>query len=77
MTISEKDICVNLMNEAIRNAKYSQDSFKRAESQPKEVEKRIAELQGQNFLGYAQGITQVLASIGFKHEKMKELSRLI
>lgn len=77
MTISEKDICTNLMNEAIRKAKDSQDSFKRAEYQTREVEKEIAYLQGQNYLGYAQGINQVLVSLKFEHDKMKELNKLI
>lgn len=60
-----------------KNARYSIDSFKRAEHQTSDIEKRIAELQGQNYLGYAQGINQVLASLKFEHEKMKELSELI
>lgn len=33
MTSSEKDTCTNLMNEAIKNARYSIDSYKRAEGQ--------------------------------------------
>lgn len=77
MTSREKDTCTNLMNEAIKNARYSIDSYKRAEDQTSEVEKQIAKLKGQNHLGYAQGINQVLASLKFEHEKMKELSELI
>lgn len=77
MTSSEKDTCTNLMNEAIRKAKDSQDDFKIAEHQTREVEKQIAKLRGQNNLGYAQGINQVLSSLGFTHENMQELSKLI
>lgn len=34
-------------------------------------------LQSIDYMAYAVGINQVLVSIGFKHERMKELSELL
>ena len=39
--------------------------------------RKIKELKGQDHLGYAEGINQVLATIGFKHPDMETLWRLI
>lgn len=39
--------------------------------------RHIKELQGQDALGYAVGINQALAVIGFEHDNMKELSKLL
>lgn len=72
----ENEKCIKLMEEAIsygRRAKLEFDKINKLEG----IEKDIAELNGQNSLGYAEGINQVLVTLGFKHNRMKELSRLI
>ena len=37
----------------------------------------LLRLQAQNHLGYAEGINQSLAVLGFKHDRMKVLSELL
>lgn len=78
MTKKEYEICINLMNEAFKNVEKSEEYFAELrDEQLSETDKKVKELMGQNALGYAQGINQALAKIGFKHEKMIELQRLI
>ncbi|HHV09959.1 MAG TPA: hypothetical protein GXX75_06755 [Clostridiales bacterium] len=78
MTKREYERCTDLMNDALIHAKRSERYYSELrEKKLSETDKYIKELNGQNDLGYAQGINQALAIIGFKHERMKELSKLI
>jgi len=79
MTQKEYKKCIELMIDAITHAKWSNKCYEsvREDKSLSEIDIQIKELQGQNDLGYAQGINQVLVSVGFKHEKMKELQKLI
>lgn len=77
MTKIEYARCEKLMEEAIRKATQAKEEFDKAR-----LEKDIYDLQmlmesAQNHLGYAEGIYQALAVIGFKHERMKKLSELL
>lgn len=77
MTKLEYEKCKKVMEEAIRKAEQAKEEFDKAR-----LEKDIYDLQmlmesAQNHLGYAEGIQQTLATIGFKHERMKELGKLI
>lgn len=77
MTKVEYAKCEKLMEEAIQKAKQANEEFNKAR-----LEKDIYNLQilmesAQNHLGYAEGINQTLACIGFKHERMKELGNLL
>lgn len=80
MTKLEYEKCKKLMYEAIRNARQSQKNYAESEKYKKNennIEWEIKQRQGDQHLGYAQGINQVLATIGFKHEDMTLLSELI
>lgn len=75
MTNKEIEKCIKLMEDGIshgRLAKANFDGLNRSQ-----IGNQTKELQGQNWLGYAQGVNQVLVSIGFKHPRMKELQELI
>lgn len=76
MTKTENDKCIKLMNEGIEYGKSAKFLFSDLNNLTGNTQ-NIAELKAQNYLGCAQGINQVLVSIGFKNESMKELSRLI
>ena len=79
MTKVEYGKCVKLMEEAIRKAKQSDEEYKaynqllNEDAINAEVEQKKAD---QNY-GYAEGINQVLVTLGFKHDRMKELSELL
>lgn len=80
MTKTEYKKCERLMEEAIRKAADSKREYSRYElflqkndTTHAEVEQRKAD----QHYGYAEGINQVLAVLGFKHDKMKELSKLV
>ena len=72
MTKEELKACEKVMREGIRAAECSLDEFYEALH-----EKDPIILKGQDHLGYAEGINQVLATIGFKHPDMETLWRLI
>ncbi|MCR2050914.1 hypothetical protein NSB25_27210 [Acetatifactor muris] len=79
MTKLEYGKCVKLMEEAIRNAKQSSEEYK-AYNQLLNVDTIKAETEqrkADQHYGYAEGINQVLATLGFKHDRMKELSELL
>ena len=80
MTKTEYGKCVKLMEEAIRKAKQSNEEYKEAGrhyanmgSVIQETEQRKAD----QHYGEAVGIEQALATLGFAHDRMKELSELI
>lgn len=80
MTKIEIKHCENLMCEAIRKAIDSKEDYeayrrllKEGETVDAECKLRIADSEN----GYAEGIHQALACIGFKHDRMKELEELL
>ena len=77
MTKLETMKCEKLMEEAIINAKKANEEFAKADTCKDIIEKNILLAQAHNHTGYAEGINQVLAVIGFKHELMTELGKLI
>lgn len=77
MTKLETMKCEKLLNEAIRNAETANEEFYKAGNSYDTVEKHILKTKAWNHIGYAQGINQALVVIGFKHEQMAELSKLI
>lgn len=80
MTKVEIKHCENLMYEAIRKANDSKEDYRAYERLLKDGKQVDAEgklrLADQE-IGYAEGIRQALACIGFKHERMKELDELL
>lgn len=77
MTKFEYTKCEKLMNEAIRNAEAANKEFINADSYKDIIQKSILLAQAHNYRGYAEGINQALVCIGFKHELMSELEKLI
>lgn len=80
MTKTEREKCEKLMNQAIRNMKSSNEYWNEYEKAKKENRVADAEVAIRQFdykRGYADGIYDVLATINFKHERMKELCELI
>lgn len=80
MTKIEYGKCEKLMEEAIQRAKQSEEEYKEADRYLNvgnriawEVEQRKAD----QHYGYAEGINQVLATLGFNHDRMEELSKLL
>lgn len=74
MTKVEYAKCEKLMEEAIRKAKDAQKDFIDAWKEDDQLQRKILLERGQNHLGYAEGINQALAVIGFKHERMKMIN---
>lgn len=77
MTKLETMKCEKLLNEAIRNAETANEEFSKAGKCYDTIERHILETKAWNHRGYAEGINQTLAVIGFKHELMVELGELI
>ena len=79
MTKIEYGKCVKLMEKAIRKAKQSDEEYKaynqllNKDIVKAETEQRKAE----QHYGEAIGIEQALATLGFTHDRMKELSKLL
>lgn len=67
MTEIEKQKCNKLMWEGIRNGKEAQEVFRRTNISATQM--RFADQKQ----GYAQGINQTLAYIGYSHPDMKML----
>ena len=79
MTKSENKRCEKLMDEAIRKAINSKEDYKAYEKLLKDGKQVDAECKlrlADQEAGYAEGIRQALVSIGFAHERMKELDEL-
>ena len=69
-----------LMEEGIQKAETSVTDFNTYEEFMKKndtVGAEIAQRRGDRNLGYAEGVHQTLVAVGFKHEKMKEFSKLL
>lgn len=79
MTKTEYGKCVKLMEEAIRKAKQSDEEYKAYNQLLNEgtVKAKTEQRKADQHYGEAVGIEQVLATLGFKHDKMKELSDLL
>ena len=71
MTEIEKQKCYWIMWDGIVNGREAQEVFKRTNIS--EVQMRFADQKQ----GYAQGINQALACIGYNHPDMKILGDLI
>ena len=78
MTEQEYSKCEKLMEEAIRTAKNSKSDYeaydrllKEGKAIDAECKLRIADIES----GYAEGINQVLSILGFKHDRMDELTK--
>ena len=77
MTKLESIKCEKILNEAIEYAIDANDKFTVAAKHSDATEREILLNTAHNHRGYAEGINQVLAVIGFKHELMAELGKLI
>ena len=77
MTKLEAMKCEKLLDEAIRNAETANEEFYKAGNSYDTTERHILEIKAWSHRGYAEGINQALAAIGFKHERMAELCKLI
>ena len=77
MTKQEYMKCEKLLDEAIRNAETANEEFYKAGNSYDTTERHILETKAWNHRGYAEGINQVLVVIGFKHDRMSELWKLI
>lgn len=71
MTKREYAKCEQVMESAIRHAKEADRICKSGTSDEVEL------LRLQNLIGYAEGVNDTLANIGFKHERMKVLSKIL
>ncbi len=80
MTKIECKKCEKLMYEAMLKANVAQEEYNESEKHLKdgnELEWEVAQRKADRHYGEAVGIKQALATLGFKHERMKELSKLI
>lgn len=79
MTKSEYGKCVKLMEDAIRKAKQSDEEYKdsRHYANMDGVRQETEQRKADQHYGEAVGIEQALATLGFTHDRMKELSKLL
>lgn len=80
MTKTEYSKCEKLMKEAINKGKCAQRKYTKSEkflNDGNELEWEVNQRKADRYYGEAVGINQALATLGFKHEKMKELSELL
>ena len=80
MTKLEYTKCEKLMDEAIRNAENANKDWEKylvAEKNKVALDMEFNLRNCDYHRGYAEGISQALAVIGFKHERMAELQELL
>lgn len=80
MTKKEKEKCEKLMKMAIQKVYDSKERYADYEKLLKEGNRVSAECKlrlADNELGYAEGINQALAELGFAHKDMVKLSELL
>ena len=80
MTKIENKKCEKLMYEAICKAKCSNEEYKAYENLSRAgiiIEANIKLRQADQHIGYAEGIHQLLAVLGFNHKDMKVLGDLL
>ena len=79
MTKIEYEKCEKLMEEAFRKARQSAEEYKTYNQLLNEdtIKAETEQRKADQHYGEAVGINQVLATLGFKHERMKELIELL
>lgn len=80
MTKIEYRKCEKLMKEAITKLKQSKEEYKESDKHLKnanELEWEKFQRKADQHYGEAVGINQVLSTLGFNHNRMKELSELL
>lgn len=81
MTKLEYGKCEKLMEDAIQKAITAKEEFEMIDmyiavnDSPSMI--ALYDKLAAKHHGYAEGINQVLATLGFKHDRMKELSKLL
>lgn len=79
MTKTEYSKCVKLMEKAIRKAKQSQSEYEKFNDYLSDGDELadIEQRKADQHYGEAVGIEHALATLGFKHDRMKKLSNLL
>ena len=77
MTNIENKALEKVLSEGIRNAKLANEEFEKAGQTYDTTERHLLETKAWNHRGYAEGINQVLAIVGFNHEDMRSLTDLL
>lgn len=77
MTKIENKALEKVLSEGIRNAKLANEEFEKAGQTYDTAERHLLETKAWNHRGYAEGINQVLAIVGFNHEDMRALTDLL
>lgn len=80
MTKIEKERCEKLIEEAERNLENSNieySKYERLKKEEKEIDAECALRNADQLRGYAEGIYQALAVIGYSSANMKELTERI
>ena len=77
MTKIENKALEKVLSEGIRNAKLANEEFEKAGQTYDITERHLLETKAWNHRGYAEGINQVLAIVGFNHEDMRTLTNLL
>lgn len=80
MTKIENYKCKKLLSEALIKIKQSQEYFAKSKkflNDGNVLEWEIEQRKGDQHYGEAVGIYQVLGVLGYKHDRMKELSEMI
>lgn len=80
MTKQEKDKCEKLLDEAALNldrADAEWEDYEDAKRGGYDDDEEISLRQFENHRGYAEGIYQALAVLGYKSEKMAEIGKRI
>ena len=80
MTKIEYGKCEKLMKEAICKARQSSEEFEKSQSffnTGNDVDGEVEQRKADQHYGEAVGIEHALATLGFKHDRMKELSDLL
>lgn len=78
MNNSEKLKCEKVVNEAISEMKEANKLYEKEKREGNDCQYATPELRtADNKRGYAEGINQALVRIGYKSEKLKELSELL
>ena len=80
MTKVEYRKCEMLMEEAIREATDSNANYEEhvcLRKKGKRVDARCSQRLADQEIGYAEGINQAFAVLGFKHDRMKDLFDLL
>ena len=80
MTKLEYGKCEKLMGKALYKAKQSSEEFENSQSffnAGNDVNGEVEQRKADQHYGEAVGINQVFVTLGFKHDRMKELSELL